>query len=103
MCRLAQAYIDNLKATGQCEDGVICGLDGTAWTGGLALTAEEGAALGALLPPRRLCGLLDWAPPARGGRRGAARGAGARVGGGRRLPGCRQRALAGSRSRAQHL
>ena len=46
MCRLAQAYIDNLKATGQCEDGVICGLDGTAWTGGLALTAEEGAALG---------------------------------------------------------
>ena len=29
MCRLAQAYIDNLKATGQCEDGVICGLDGT--------------------------------------------------------------------------
>ena len=25
MCRLAQAYIDNLKATGQCEDGVICG------------------------------------------------------------------------------
>ena len=42
-----QAYIDNLKATGQCEDGVICGLDGTAWTGGLALTAEEGAALGA--------------------------------------------------------
>ena len=47
MSRLAQAYIDNLKATGQCEDGVICGLDGTAWTGGLALTAEEGAALGA--------------------------------------------------------
>eukprot|EP01045_Picozoa_sp_COSAG04_P005175 COSAG04_NODE_235_length_19140_cov_47.925109_12_plen_98_part_00 len=42
-----QAYIDNLKATGQCEDGVICGLDGTAWTGGLALSAEEGAALGA--------------------------------------------------------
>ena len=41
-----QAYIDNLKATGQCEDGVICGLDGTAWTGGLALTAEEGAAIG---------------------------------------------------------
>ena len=29
MSRLAQAYIDNLKATGQCEDGVICGLDGT--------------------------------------------------------------------------
>ena len=42
----AQAYIDNLKATGQCEDGVICGLDGTAWTGGLALSAEEGAAIG---------------------------------------------------------
>ena len=45
--RAAQAYIDNLKATGQCEDGVICGLDGTAWTGGLALSAEEGAAIGA--------------------------------------------------------
>ena len=40
-----QAYIDNLKATGQVEDGVMCGLDGTAWTGGLALTDEEGAAL----------------------------------------------------------
>jgi hypothetical protein len=39
-------YIDNLKATGQVEDGVIFGLDGTALTGGLALTAEEGAAIG---------------------------------------------------------
>ena len=42
-----QAYIDNLKATGQVENGCICGLDGTAWTGGLAVTAEEGAAIGA--------------------------------------------------------
>ena len=41
----AQAYVDNLKATGQCEDGCIIGLDGTAWTGGLAVTAEEGAAI----------------------------------------------------------
>ena len=41
----AQAYVDNLKATGQCEDGCIIGLDGTAWTGGLAITAEEGAAI----------------------------------------------------------
>jgi len=40
-----QAYVDNLKATGQCEDGCIIGLDGTAWTGGLAVTAEEGAAI----------------------------------------------------------
>ena len=40
-----QAYVDNLKATGQCEDGCIIGLDGTAWTGGLAITAEEGAAI----------------------------------------------------------
>jgi hypothetical protein len=45
--RAAQAYIDNLKATGQVEDGCIVGLDGTAWTGGLAVTAEEGAAMGA--------------------------------------------------------
>jgi hypothetical protein len=43
--RAAQAYIDNLKATGQCEDGCIIGLDGGAWTGGLAVTAEEGAAI----------------------------------------------------------
>eukprot|EP01043_Picozoa_sp_COSAG02_P030367 COSAG02_NODE_1934_length_10318_cov_74.374009_8_plen_176_part_00 len=43
--RAAQAYVDNLKATGQCEDGCIIGLDGTAWTGGLAVTAEEGAAI----------------------------------------------------------
>ena len=46
-CPHAQAYIDNLKATGQCEDGCIIGLDGTAWTGGLAVSAEEGAAIGA--------------------------------------------------------
>ena len=40
-----QGYIANLQATGQVEDGAICGLDGTAWTGGLALTKVEGAAL----------------------------------------------------------
>ena len=41
----AQAYVDNLKATGQVEDGCIIGLDGSAWTGGLAITPEEGAAI----------------------------------------------------------
>ena len=42
-----QAYIAKMQATGQVEDGAICGLDGVAWTGGLALTVEEGAALAA--------------------------------------------------------
>ena len=48
------AYVDNLKATGQCEDGCIIGLDGTPWTGGLAITAEEGAAI--------VAGFADSAP-----------------------------------------
>ena len=42
-----QAYIANLQATGQVEDGAICGLNGIVWTGGLALSVEEGAALAA--------------------------------------------------------
>jgi hypothetical protein len=39
------AYVDNMKATGQCEDGCIIGLDGTPWTGGLAITKAEACAI----------------------------------------------------------
>ena len=40
------AYIDNLKATGQCEDGCIVGHDGAVWTpGGLAITQAEAGAI----------------------------------------------------------
>ena len=41
-----QAYITNLKATGSANNGEIIGLDGTAWTAGLGVTAAEGAAIG---------------------------------------------------------
>ena len=43
---MSQAYTDNLKATGQCEDACIVGHDGTAWTpSGLAITPEEALAI----------------------------------------------------------
>ena len=58
-----QAYIDNLKATGQIEDGCILGLDGTAWTGGLAVTAEEGAAVGACSRRQKCHGVSLPLPP----------------------------------------
>mgnify|MGYP003961349017 CR=1 FL=1 len=40
------AYIDNLKATGQVENAVISDLNtGEAWTAGLAVTADEAWAI----------------------------------------------------------
>ena len=56
----SQAYIDNLKATGQVENAVISDLStGEAWTGGLAVTAEEAWAISALRPPNRCASSLS--------------------------------------------
>jgi len=43
---LPQAYIVNLCATGNANNGEIIGLDGTAWTSKLGVTAVEGKAIG---------------------------------------------------------
>ena len=50
-----QAYIDNLKATGQVESGCIIGLEDGAWWAGndMEITADEGWAIGESFEPSR--------------------------------------------------
>ena len=62
----SQAYIDNLKATGQVENAVISDLaTGEAWTGGLAVTADEAWAISTSSPQTAALYLSPNTPPNR--------------------------------------